>query len=121
MIYDENYLKNNGIDMTKSLELLEDMEMYNETLHDFLNKNDSVFEKLTNYKNNGDMENYAVEVHSLKSDCKYLGFTSLADIAYEHELKSKDNDLDYVNNNFDKLVAEKNRLLRIIEPYAENN
>ena len=38
------------------------------------------------------MSDYAIEVHSLKSDCKYLGFMKLADISYQHELKSKEND-----------------------------
>ena len=35
------------------------------------------------------MSNYAILVHSLKSDAKYLGFTKLAELAYNHELKVK--------------------------------
>ena len=34
---DVNILKNNGVDVEKSLELLGDMEMYDEVMHDFLN------------------------------------------------------------------------------------
>ena len=43
------------------------------------------------------MADYAILVHALKSDSKYLGFTSLAEIAYEHELASKANNVDEVN------------------------
>ena len=46
------------------------------------------------------MTNYAIEVHSLKSDSKYFGFTKLAELSYNHELKSKDNDIEYATDNF---------------------
>ena len=63
------------------------------------------------------MKNYAIEVHSLKSDCKYLGFMDLANVAYEHEMKSKENDIDFVNNNFARLSEEYTKLLNILEGY----
>ena len=52
------------------------------------------------------MANYAIEVHSLKSDCKYLGFTTLAQLSYQHELKSKANDVEFVNENYDDLILK---------------
>ena len=64
------------------------------------------------------MKNYAIEVHSLKSDCKYLGFMDLANVAYEHEMKSKENDVDFVNNNFDRLSEEYTKLLNILDGYS---
>ena len=66
------------------------------------------------------MENYAIEVHSLKSDCKYLGFTTLADISYQHELKSKENDQEFVSSNFQKLEDEYKNVKRIATNYVEN-
>ena len=58
------------------------------------------------------MENYAIEVHSLKSDCKYLGFMTLADIAYQHELKSKENDekTENIQEDLDLVVDENENL-----------
>ena len=64
------------------------------------------------------MENYAIDVHALKSDCKYLGFYDLADVAYEHELKSKENDVDFVNENFEKLEIEYSKVLKIVKEYT---
>ena len=66
------------------------------------------------------MENYAIEVHSLKSDCKYLGFTTLADISYQHELKSKENDQEFVSSNFQKLEDEYKNVKCIATNYVEN-
>lgn len=36
------------------------------------------------------MANYAIEVHALKSDSKYFGFTRLAELALDQEMKSKE-------------------------------
>ena len=63
------------------------------------------------------MTKYAIEVHSLKSDSKYFGFTKLAELSYNHELKSKDNDIEYVNNNFSELELEYKRILNIVGNY----
>ena len=67
------------------------------------------------------MENYAIEVHSLKSDCKYLGFMTLADIAYEHELKSKANDSQFVVTNFERLETEYKKVLEVARTYVKDN
>lgn len=118
---DREYLEKNGCCVNQALELLGDMEMYNMTINDFMNEVESKWEKIVTYKNNSDMVNYAIEVHSLKSDCKYLGFMTLADIAYEHEFKSKDNDVNFVNNNFDKLEDEYKKVLAIARTYVRSN
>lgn len=42
--------------------------MYNETMGDFLEEINEKLPKLVEYKNNNDMPNYAIIVHSIKSD-----------------------------------------------------
>ena len=118
-ISNEEYLRSKGVDLDKALELLGDMEMYNMTVSDFLAEVEEKWHRIENYKLNGDMPNYAIEVHSLKSDSKYLGLMSLADIAYQHELSSKANDKDFVNNHFNELEMEYNKTLNIIKSYNE--
>ena len=114
---DKAYLEDNGVDVEKGLELLGDMDMYNETMEDFLSEINEKYPKAKEYKEKGDMPNYAIIVHSIKSDSKYLGFTHLAELSYEHELKSKDNDIDFVNNNFSSLEDEINRIINIVKTY----
>ena len=113
----ENYLRENNVDLDKALEFLGDMEMYNATVGDFLSEIKAKWHRIVEYKNTNDMPNYAIEVHSLKSDAKYLGLMSLADISYEHELKSKENDIEFVNNNFKRLEVEYTKALNIIKTY----
>ena len=93
--------------------------MYNMTISDFLSEVEEKWQNIINYKNNNDMENYAIEVHSLKSDAKYLGFMSLADISYQHELKSKENDSTFVQEHFSELEIEYNKTLNIAKTYNE--
>ena len=115
----ESYLRENNVDLDKALELLGDIEMYNMTISDFLSEVEEKWQNIVNYKNNNDMENYAIEVHSLKSDAKYLGFMSLADISYQHELKSKENDSTFVQEHFSELESEYNKALNIAKTYNE--
>jgi len=91
--------------------------MYNDTLEDFKSNFNKKLIDLKTFKEAYDMSNYAILVHSLKSDCKYLGFTKLAELSYEHELKSKENDIEFVKNNFETLVKEAIRIKVIIDKY----
>ena len=119
--YDRSYLEDNGVDVNHALELLGDMDMYNMTISDFMAEVESKWARINEYKNTNNMPDYAIEVHSLKSDCKYLGFMTLADIAYQHELKSKENDSSFVNEHFDELAKEYNKVLEIAKNYTEHN
>lgn len=114
---DINILKSNGIDVDSGVQLLGDMEMYDEILEDFLNESDERLPRLLEYKNNGDMENYAIDVHAMKGDSKYLGFTKLAELSYDHQLKSQEGDVDYINNHYDELMEEANRIIAVIKEY----
>lgn len=114
---DKNYLIQNGVDVDKSLELFGDIEMYNESMNDFLTDASSKLEKLKEFKAKGDMANYAIEVHALKSDAKYFGFTKLAELAYDQELKSKENNMYYISEHFDELEQETIKSLNIAKVY----
>lgn len=116
---DINLLKNNGIDVDSGIEILGDLDTYNEILADFLDVSEGRMLKLEEYKNTVDMNNYAIEVHALKGDSKYLGFTKLADMALEHQLKSEENDIDYVNNNYNELINEANRIINVVKAYLK--
>ena len=118
---DVSILTNNGVNVDKSLELFGDMETYNETLNDFLAEIDKKLADIKKYKEQGDMANYAILVHSLKSDSKYFGFEKLAELAYDHELKSKENNIYYVTEHYDELMDEANRILSVVKQYAGVN
>lgn len=114
---DVNLLISNGVNIEKSLELFGDMETYNDTLHDFLSEVEGKLAKIKAYKENGDMANYAILVHSLKSDSKYFGFEKLAELAYNHEMESKANNMYYITDHFDELMMEANRIVALVKQY----
>lgn len=114
---DINLLTNNGIDVNKSLELFGDMETYDETLEEFLAGVSQKISDIKKYKEASDMTNYAILVHSLKSDARYLGFTKLAELSYNHEMESKANNIPYVYDNYETLMIEADRIIKIISNY----
>ncbi len=114
---DVSILTDNGVDLNSALELLGDLSFYDETLEAFLSENEMRIPNIEKYKKEQNMDDYAILVHALKSDSKYLGFKSLADIAYEHELASKANNVDEVNKKYDELIKEVDRVTEIAKKY----
>ena len=113
----ENYLIENGVDLKSALELLGDISFYNQTLESYIEENKTRVPNLEKYREECNMPEYAILVHSLKSDAKYLGFNELADIAYEHEVASKANDMATVNNKYKDLVQSINKYSSIAQTY----
>ncbi len=114
---DVNFLISNGVNVQKSLELFGDMETYNDTLETFLAEVEDKLLKIKSYKEIADMANYAILVHSLKSDARYFGFDQLAELAYQHEMESKANNMYYVTDHFDELMTEANRIVHLVKQY----
>ncbi|MBE6147179.1 MAG: response regulator [Firmicutes bacterium] len=114
---DANLLINNGVNVQKSLELFGDMETYDDTLETFLEEVEVKLAKIKRFKEIADMKNYAVLVHSLKSDARYFGFEKLAELAYQHELESKANNMYYVSDNYNELMLEAIRIIRLVKQY----
>ena len=119
-LIDENYLLENGVNYKKGIELLGDLETYNDMLSDWFKESQNKFEQLKLFKLRHDMPNYAIAVHSLKSDSKYFGFDKLAELSYNHEMKSKENNQDYVLNNFHELELEFFRISNVVETYLKS-
>ena len=113
------FLEQNGVDIKSSLELLGDEATYNETVLDYLTGVYDKLNQLVDFLKNGDLENYSIYVHSLKSDSKYYGFMKLADIAYEHEMKSKAGDMEYIQAHIADLINEGNNTIRLLNEYVE--
>ncbi len=114
---DVNLLLTNGVNVNGSLELLGDIDTYNDILNDFLTGYDERMSKIKSYKETGEMPKYAIEVHALKSDAKYLGFTQVAELAYNHEMASKGSDINYVLSNYDSLITEAERIHGVAKEY----
>lgn len=112
-----NFLEKNGVDIQKSLELFGDINTYNETIGEFLVGIHRKTQHLITCMKNQDVTNYAIYAHSMKSDAKYFGFTKLAEMAYEHEMKGKAGDLYFITGHINDLINETNKTIMLIQEY----
>lgn len=110
-------LRNNDVLVEQALEFWGDINSYNESLKEFLDTLSGKLESLENYKNNSDWENYAILSHSIKSEAKYLGFMKDSEIFLDHELKGKEGNGEYINNNFQTLKDTINKIIKILNDY----
>ena len=115
----KDILTSNGIDVESSLELLGDMEMYDDTLKEFLNESETRLPNMEKYKNEKDCHNYAILAHAMKSDSKYLGFKKLAELSLNHELEGKNNNIEYIKEHYDELMNEANKIINIAKEYLK--
>ena len=111
------FLKSMGVECETAIENMIDIETYSEIMNDFYNSLPLELSKIDNFKNNNDMPNYAILVHALKSNARSFGFMKLGDLAYNHEMASKQNDIAYVNEHYNELLNEVNKVKQIIEKY----
>lgn len=118
---DISFLEKNGVDIKQSLELFGDAQTYNDTIGEFLVGIHSKINELIEMMNNSDINNYAITVHSLKSDAKYFGFTKLAEVAEEHEMKSKEGDLYFITSHINDLINETNNAIVLIQEYMNSD
>lgn len=115
----EKILEDANIDYKVGLENFGSIEMYKEMLNDWFKEIDEKWNRIVSNKEN--MKEYSVDVHSLKSDSKYFGFTELAKLSLDHELKSKDGDKNYIKEHFNELETEYKRIIDVVSKYLKEN
>ncbi len=104
------YLKNAGINVEEVMNFWGDMDAYKDNLLEFLSNIDTRIKELESYKNNTEISSYTMLSHSLKSETRYLGLNNLSDVFYNHELKGKENNIDYIKSNFNEIVNVINKV-----------
>ena len=114
---DVNILTSNGVNVKQSLELFGEMELYDETLNDFVDMAQEKIDNLNKYNAAGDMPNYAIAVHAMKSDARYLGFLEYGDLCYDSELKAKANNVAGVRENHPKVMEGVAKMLSVARQY----
>ena len=119
-MFDVNYLIENGVDVNRTLDLFGDIDTNNNIIGEFLVSAKEKLEKLEKYKEEEDLANYTIYIHSLRSDAKYFGFTKLDEITSEQEEKSKEGDVFYIYEHFPTLQAEVERMLNVVKRYISN-
>lgn len=114
-----NYLKENGINVDYAIYLFGNVDMYNKVLKKWLYRIEGEFQKLYEHKNNNNMSDYYTLVKTIKEEAQAIGLKKQARIAYKHQLKSKNNDVNYINKNFNNLIKEFISIFNVIKKYLD--
>ncbi len=115
------FLEEHGVDIQSSMNVFGDEETYNSTLGEFLVGIHTKINQLIKLFEANDLFTYEVYVHSMKNDAKSFGFKKLAEIAYEHEKKSKIGDLVYISEHINELIEETNKTIVLIQEYMNGD
>ena len=116
-VLDTSILENAGVNVKASLVQLKDIDTYNNKLIEFYEQLDSNILSLFEFKNSNSLERYYACVGEMKKQAAKLGFTKFSEKLYEHELASKDDNSDFINNNFSKLKMESVSVNNTIKKY----
>ncbi len=118
---DIKFLKENGVDVDKAIELFGDIEIYNETMNDFISGIDEKLSRLKTTFDNKDLPNYAIFAHSAKSDARYLGFSGVAEVALKHEMAGKEGNQKFIEEDYNNLTISINNMIDVVKRYLTEN
>lgn len=111
----ETILTRAGVDVKTGLaNMMDDPAFYRTGLEIFLDTNRTRVPELRNAAGI-DWERYTILAHSLKTDCRTLGFTQLGELAYGQELAGRRQNSDELP----KLLAELKNLETALNAYLQ--
>ncbi len=111
------FLKSMGVDADTGIANMMDIQTYDDIMNDFYESLPEELSKIDNFKNAGDMPNYAILVHAMKSNARSFGFMKLGEIAYAHEMASKAGDVNFVNEHYNEFLNGVKEVQDIIAKY----
>ncbi len=114
-------LKNYGVHVDEALEFWGDLDSYNDSLREYKNSLNEKIKNLEYYKNNNDFNNYGILAHSTKSEAKYLGFMEDAEIFLQHEMAGKEENKDFIQNNFENLKETILKIDKLLTEYLDDS
>ena len=115
-MYNKEFLKVNGVDTVSSIDSFGE-DTYKEILTVFVDEINDRINKLNESLNTNNLKDYATYVHAIKGESGYLGFTALAKITLDHQLKAEANDIEFIKNNYQALMNELARVIRVSKIY----
>ena len=112
-------LKSKGFDVNAGFSYTGGELKYLSALQRFYEAHASNREKLMQYCEKGDYENYSVLAHAIKGNARMIGAVSLAHVAEALEMAGKDDNASLIQNRNTDLVSEYDRVADYIEHYAK--
>ena len=109
-------LAGSGLDVVKALGYIESVEVYLEVLGMYYEAIDTNVADLNKFVDGGDIEEYCVRIHSVKSSSYTIGASVLGDAAQKLEEAAGRGDADYIAEHHKAFVDE---YLKLKKPIAD--
>lgn len=108
----EEFREGQEIDRKVGMEFcMDDEDFYHEILETYIEESDEHKAALQKFLDEGDIENYTVRIHSVKSTSKTIGAMKFAEKAYELEMAGKEGRLSDIKANHDAAMAYYDKVL----------
>ena len=118
--YEEEEVTEDVIDKQVGIEYSAgDENFYKELLGVYLEQAEDKKKVMQQAIDTNDIENYTIQVHSLKSNSKMIGAVKFADMALELEKAGKANEIDYIKQQHKPLMKEYDKVLKEVHKILE--
>ena len=119
MEMDISFLDTKGIDTRTGIEFTGNKEKYISALKRYFNSYEDNCRKVSELYDKGDMDNYSITVHALKSNSKMVGAMALAGLFEKLEIASREGGITYVRENHNKMLDAYRDFVELIRPIGE--
>jgi len=114
-----DFLQENGIVVKDGLEYFKNMDNYDQAVNEFINNISNIVVKMSQYKTSHNLSEYALIINDLRKKCRNLGINKLVDMVFNHELKSRDGNVKFIDEHFDELLKEISNTVEILKKYMK--
>ena len=120
MSYDFNVLRENGLDVDAALKFTGSDDRYVKALTRFYNGYNKNRTRIENSYNSKDYEDYAIVVHSLKSNARMIGDYKLGDLAEKLQYAGQDKDEVLIRSETEGMLKMYEELVELITPFIKH-
>ncbi len=115
------YMPHKGINLVGAIEGMGGEEAFKPILDIFYETIDENADEIQEMYDNEDWEDYTILVHALKSSSRIVGALDLGEEAFAMEMAGKENNLDYIHENHEKLMKNYREFKEILSDIYEDN
>lgn len=115
------YTEELDIDHGMEYSAMGDLDFYLETLEIYIEETTNDEKTMADCLNTGDIQNYTVLVHGLKSNSRTIGALKLGDFAEKMEMKGKEGDAAFLQENHAPLMAHLEKVRTDVRSFLKDN
>lgn len=116
---DLTWLSEAGLDIKTGMDFTGGEDKYLSAIRRFYSNYEKNKDKVSEFINAGDYENYMITVHALKSNAKMIGALSLSSAFESLELAARNKDTATINDQNDRTMSSYGDLINALKPIEQ--